>query len=643
MNGQVYYDGIATGTTTFAGYDTYDGGNGTVAKGTAEIDKLYIYLSNEQLQNNAFMTAFTTELNAFQAFILANSNSNTGQAGQATFTFTSINLKVSAIECVAYGVDPNAPVLDLNGLGSNGNAGTGYATTFTEANEVSSGTGPIKIVDIDVSITDADDTNLVSATVTLTNAKADDVLAVNNLGLPPGITATITSAPGTITVTLTGSASLADYQTALRQITFSNSSDDPDTTNRIVTVVADDGDLTSNVATTTITVQAVNDAPVLTVDTSGSVTEDATTPNLTDSGTLSFTDVDVTDTHSTSATPLSAPVWSGGDLSTQLTPAEIAALTAGFTVDADSWDYTVANSLVQFLAEGETITFSYTVTVTDDFGEANNSDFETVTVTITGNNDAPVLTVDTSGSVTEDAIDPNLTDSGTPKVTDVDVTDTHSTSATPLSAPVWSGGGSVDAADAGVATALVAGFSVDQNSWDYTSSQNLDFLGEGETITFSYDVVATDDSGAANDASTPQTVTITITGTNDQPTLTIADDAGTMNEGNGTATLTDSGALSFTDLDVNDVVTVSKTYNGDIAWSGGTLDAGVATALVAGFSVDQNSWDYTSSQNLDFLGEDETITFSFDVVATDDSGAANDASTPRRSRSPSPAPTTRRR
>ena len=50
----------------------------------------------------------------------------------------------------------------------------------------------------------------------------------------------------------------------------------------------------------------------------------------------------------------------------------------------------MANSLVQFLAEGETITFSYTVTVTDDFGEANNSDSETVTVTITGNNDAPV-------------------------------------------------------------------------------------------------------------------------------------------------------------------------------------------------------------------------------------------------------------
>ena len=127
----------------------------------------------------------------------------------------------------------------------------------------------------------------------------------------------------------------------------------------------------------------------------------------------SFTDVDVTDTHTTSATLLSGPAWSGGDIATQLTGAQIAALTSGFTVDADSWDYTVANSLVQFLAEGETITFSFTVTVTDDSGQGNDSDSEVVTVTITGNNDAPVLTVDTTGAVIEDAANPNLTDSGT--------------------------------------------------------------------------------------------------------------------------------------------------------------------------------------------------------------------------------------
>ncbi|WP_352986065.1 Ig-like domain-containing protein, partial [Mesorhizobium sp. M0772] len=100
MGGLVYGTGTTGGQTTFSGYDTYDGGNGNAAKGTAEIDTLAIYLSNDQLANASFMTAFNTELAQFRAFIAANSNSNTGQAGQAEFTFTTVNLKVSAIEQV---------------------------------------------------------------------------------------------------------------------------------------------------------------------------------------------------------------------------------------------------------------------------------------------------------------------------------------------------------------------------------------------------------------------------------------------------------------------------------------------------------------------------------------------------------------
>ncbi|MBG0791395.1 MAG: hypothetical protein H0S80_12960, partial [Desulfovibrionaceae bacterium] len=50
--------------------------------------------------------------------------------------------------------------------------------------------------------------------------------------------------------------------------------------------------------------------------------------------------------------------------------------------------------------------------------------------------------------------------------------------------------------------------------WDYTANGvNLDFLAEGETITFSYRVTATDSQGAT----ASDTVTITIHGTNDPP------------------------------------------------------------------------------------------------------------------------------
>jgi VCBS repeat-containing protein len=155
-----------------------------------------------------------------------------------------------------------------------------------------------------------------------------------------------------------------------------------------------------------------------------------------------------------------------------------------------------------------------------------------------------------------------------------------------------------------------------------------------ETITFSFDVVAKDNSTADNDTSVAQTVTITITGTNDRPTLTVDDTTGAMDEDDGTALLSDSGTLSFDDLDVNDTVTVSQTSNGDIVWSAETpsdplsahLTEAQIQALVDGFSVDQDSWDYSSSVDLDFLRVDETITFSFDVVAKDNSTADNDTS-----------------
>ncbi|AZD71835.1 T1SS secreted agglutinin RTX [Pseudomonas chlororaphis subsp. aurantiaca] len=370
----------------------------------------------------------------------------------------------------------------------------------------------------------------------------------------------------------------------------------------------------------TVTVTGSNDQPTLTIaDTAGAMNEGDGTATLSDSGALSFADVDNTDTVAVSHTANGDIAWSGGTLNAGVA----SALVAGFSVDQNSWDYSSSQNL-DFLGAGETITFSYTVVATDDSGAANAaSATQTVTITLTGTNDQPTLTIaDTAGAMNEGNGTATLSDSGALSFADVDNTDTVTVSHTANGDIAWSGG----TLNAGVASALVAGFSVDQNSWDYSSSQNLDFLGSGETITFSYTVVATDDSGAANAASATQTVTITLTGTNDQPTLTIADTTGTMNEGNGTATLSDSGALSFSDLDSTDVVTVSHTANGDIAWSGGTLNAGVASALVSGFSVDQNSWDYSSNQNLDFLGSGETITFSYTVVATDDSGAANAAS-----------------
>ena len=68
---------------------------------TPDIDRLHIYLSATQLADTSFMAAFNADMIEYQAFIAAQINSNTQQAGQAEFTFDSVNLKVSAIETVA--------------------------------------------------------------------------------------------------------------------------------------------------------------------------------------------------------------------------------------------------------------------------------------------------------------------------------------------------------------------------------------------------------------------------------------------------------------------------------------------------------------------------------------------------------------
>src|SRR5690606_6563385 len=129
-------------------------------------------------------------------------------------------------------------------------SGTGFTTTYTE-------NGAAKpIADVDISITDQDSANIQGATITLTNPQVGDY--GNFAGMPAGITANIV---GT-SIILSGSASLAAYQTAIRSLSFYSTSENPDTTPRVVTVVVTDGVNSSNAATATINVVAVNDAPV---------------------------------------------------------------------------------------------------------------------------------------------------------------------------------------------------------------------------------------------------------------------------------------------------------------------------------------------------------------------------------------------
>ena len=389
--------------------------------------------------------------------------------------------------------------------------------------------------------------------------------------------------------------------------------------------VTDDAGPASDTETIFITIVGRNDRPVLTVETTGNVEENfgVVAGMVSDSGTLSFTDRDTNDTHDVSSSYNGDASWTGGALSA----AQIAAVSSGFTADGSGWTYEVANSALQFLAKGEQITLSFDVTVTDDSGAGNNDDTETVTITITGRNDQPQLTVDTSGGVVEneDVVAGQLSDSGTLSFTDVDTTDTHMVISSYNGDAAWTGG----ALNAAQINAISSGFSADETGWDYTvSNPAVQFLGAGEEITLSFDVSVIDDSGAFNDTDT-ETVTITITGKNDRPVLTVDTSGGVQEDVDVSGgTLSDSGSLSIFDRDTNDTHLVTSSYNEDAVWTGGTLSAGRIAAISTGFSADETGWTYdVSNAALQFLAAGQTITLSFDVLVTDDSGASNNSDT----------------
>ncbi|MDP3512257.1 MAG: Ig-like domain-containing protein [Sulfuritalea sp.] len=173
---------------------------------------------------------------------------NPGYNGIADFTYTATDGTLTSNTATVTVNIAAAPVLDLDADNSTA-GGSAFLTYF----DTSIG-APITIADADVSVSDTDSTNIVSATITLTNAQSGDFLTVGSL--PPGITSSIV---GNV-VTLTGPAFYTDFQTAIKAVSFDTTS--TDLTARTVTVKVSDGLSDSNLATTTINMVGVNTPPV---------------------------------------------------------------------------------------------------------------------------------------------------------------------------------------------------------------------------------------------------------------------------------------------------------------------------------------------------------------------------------------------
>lgn len=118
-----------------------------------------------------------------------------------------------------------------------------YGAAWTE------GDAPVRIAG-DVVITDDGDGVISGATIALTNAQAGDSLNVGDL--PDGMSYEITTDGTTITLTLSGDLSVADYQAAIGSVTYAGG-DEPSEADRLIEITITDGDGTAT-ATSTISV-----------------------------------------------------------------------------------------------------------------------------------------------------------------------------------------------------------------------------------------------------------------------------------------------------------------------------------------------------------------------------------------------------
>ena len=337
-----------------------------------------------------------------------------------------------------------------------------------------------------------------------------------------------------------------------------------------------------------------------TVNTTGSTHVDTVS-----SGTLTFTDFEVTTVSAT----IASMTWSGG----ATPPSGLAEVLAGaLSITTESANpvsgsiattFSAADRNFDFLAANETLTIVYDVTVTDNQGVSLT---RPVTITIIGTNDAPVLAADASGphTVTE-----GLNTTGTFVFTDVDLTDHHTVS-TSVTSATWSGGATLPS---GVAAALAGALSATASDGTGSGSGSVavtfsaadsafDFLASGETLTVTYNVTVSDITGA----SSTQPVTITIHGTNDAAVIgdpAVHDVTEDTNVVNGN--LTASGTLSISDADQN-----QASFQTGVTGAQGNL--GSLTLQTNG------SYTYTVANSaVQFLGVNDMKVDTFTVTAFD--------------------------
>ncbi len=171
-----------------------------------------------------------------------------GWSATGTETIDGIDFRRFTLGAAELLVENLPPEVDLNGDA----VGTGFAAAYVEDAE------PVPIVSPNLVV--SDDDPIVSARAVLINRVEGDA---ESLFLVTGFGISASYDPASVAWELTGSASAAEYAEVLQSLSYENASQSPDESNRLVEIYVSDGLDESLPAVATITVTAVNDAPVL--------------------------------------------------------------------------------------------------------------------------------------------------------------------------------------------------------------------------------------------------------------------------------------------------------------------------------------------------------------------------------------------
>ena len=473
-------------------------------------------------------------------------------------------------------------------------------------------------VDAGLTLSDPDSTTLASARITIGNLQAGDVLGFVNDGATMGnVVGFYDPTTGILTLTSAGGlATVAQWQAALRAITFVNTRESTPVASRSISFQVSDGVNSSVVAAKSIDVQDGNIPPVLTLPSTLNFSEDT-------SGFITGISVSDADAGSGSVTlTLSVPAGrlyalTSGGVTVQGSGTGVLVLS-GSMANLNAF---IAALEVSFLAAPNAngdITLSVTI---NDNGNTGTDGAETasgtVTLRVAAVNDAPVITVPSGISLTEDiagaitGISFSDVDAGAGQLTV-----TLSVPAGALSAS--SGSGIVIG---GTATAMtLTGTLADLNAF-IAASKVLYRPAANATgvVTLTVSINDNGNTGSGGSLSDTKTVDLNIAAVNDAPTIAVPvrldfseDTAGAVtgisiadvDAGGSVVTLTlavPAGTLAA--LNANGV-TVTGSGSGTLVLTGSIADinAFIAASRVSYLSAPNANGDVTLTATVNDLG-----------------------------------------